>query len=35
MIGSLLDKLADFSWTAHTTMVSLFLFGECEYPTEE
>lgn len=35
MIESLLNKLAAFSWTAQTDIVSLFLFGESSYPIEE
>jgi len=35
MIESLLNKLASFSWTMETSMVSIFLFGEYPYPTEE
>lgn len=35
MISNLLNQLANFSWTAQTTMVSLFLFGEYEYPTRD
>ncbi len=35
MIGNLLCALASFSWIAETSIVSLFLFGETSYPTED
>lgn len=35
MIGTLLTALAGFSWILESSMVSLLLFGESEYPTEE
>lgn len=35
MIKSLLNSLANFSWTAQTSMVSILLFGEYPYPSEE
>lgn len=35
MIGNLLCALASFSWIAQTTMVSILLFGEYPYPTED
>ncbi len=35
MIGNLLCALASFSWILESTYVSLLLFGESQYPTEE
>ncbi len=35
MIGKLLMACAAFSWLAETSIVSLFLFGEQPYPTDE
>lgn len=35
MIANFLYACAAFSWIIETNMVSLFLFGECPYPTEE
>lgn len=35
MIANLLCACADFSWVMETTMVSIFLFGEYPYPSEE
>ncbi len=35
MIANFLCACATFSWFMETTMVSIFLFGESPYPTEE
>lgn len=35
MIRNLLCAVAAFSWVLDTSMVSIFLFGEYPYPTEE
>lgn len=35
MIGTILCALAKFSWVAQGGMVSILLFGESPYPTEE
>lgn len=34
MIRNLLCAVAAFSWVIETNLVSIFLFGECPYPTE-
>lgn len=34
MIGNFLCACAAFSWVIETTMVSIFLFGEYPYPSE-
>lgn len=35
MIGKFLCACAAFSWVLETSIISLFLFGESEYPTKE
>lgn len=35
MIGSLLSACVAFSWVLKTSMVSILLFGEYPYPTED
>lgn len=35
MIAKLLMSCAAFSWWVETTLPSIFLFGECPYPTED
>lgn len=35
MIRNLLCAFATFSWIADTSMVSIVLFGEYPYPTED
>lgn len=35
MIANFLTTCAAFSWVIHTNIVSIFLFGESPYPTED
>jgi len=35
MLAKLLTTCASFSWILESSMVSLFLFGESAYPTED
>lgn len=35
MIAKFLCACAAFSWIMETNMISIFLFGEYPYPTEE
>lgn len=35
MISHLISVCLNFSWVIHSSMVSIWLFGEYPYPTEE